>query len=120
MHERALAAALLGEAERLRIKHGAARVRAVAVDVGAFAGVDAELLRLALEELLQAGPANMAAVELRTLPLEARCEDCRGTFAVSGFCFRCPHCGAISTRIERGEELVLREVTLDMAENIDG
>ena len=94
-------------------EHGAQRVLAVRVSVGEFSGVDAELFRLAFEELTSETPMRETKLILEQKPLEARCFDCSSEFAIERFRFQCTTCGSGRITIQSGDDLVLHSVTLE-------
>jgi hydrogenase nickel incorporation protein HypA/HybF len=120
MHELSLARALLDEADRIRQAHSARRVVAVQVEVGELSGVEPELLRSALNLLTQSGQEAPVAIEIQSIPLEARCPECGWEGGIVRFNFRCPACTDTRLTVLRGEGLILRNLTLetDMTETV--
>ena len=115
MHERSLVRNLLNQINNVMRQQHAERVVAVRVSVGEFAGVDAELLRLAFEEMTGGTAMSDAKLLLDRKSLEARCDECCHEFVVERFRFRCTACGSGRITIQRGEELLLESVTLEQA-----
>jgi hydrogenase nickel incorporation protein HypA/HybF len=113
MHERTLVRALLKQVQQLQAEQAAERVLAVRVSVGEFCGVEADLFRSAFDELVDDSPISGALLELRVVPLEARCSSCSCEFAVANFRFQCPRCNEARVNVVRGEGLVLESVTLE-------
>ena len=113
MHERSIVRSLLRQVEDLLRAQQAARVLAVRLSVGEFAGVEPELLRWAYEDMVDGTSAQGADLVLEQVPLEARCDQCGREFAVERFRFECPACGSSSVTVVRGEGLVLESVTLE-------
>ena len=113
MHERSIVRALLKQVHELQTARGADRVVAVRVSVGAFSGVEADLIHSAFEELVDDSPIRGARLELQEIPLTARCPLCSCDFAVVNFRFQCPKCDESRVKIVRGEGLVLESVTLE-------
>lgn len=113
MHEASLVHSLLQQVEDLLRAHGAQRVTCIRVSVGEFAGVEPELFRSAFELMAPQSVARGATLELQTVPLVARCEECQQEFHVERFEFVCPLCQHSTVSIIRGEELTLEDVTLE-------
>lgn len=98
MHEMSLALEIRSICERELARHGAegaegaGGLAAVGIDVGAFAGVDAQNLQFCLEAVLGEafGPVR---TEIRVLPGTAVCLRCGSEFPVSRAPFECPTCG---------------------------
>src|SRR6516162_2597170 len=82
MHETTLAAQLLRRIERAARAEGAARVTAVRLRVGEFAGVEPELLRIGFLRLAAGTMAEGARLEVEPVPLEAECAECGLRFRV--------------------------------------
>jgi hydrogenase nickel incorporation protein HypA/HybF len=112
MHERGLVQGLLRQIQET-VPAGAARsVCRVHLTLGAFAGVEPELLRWAFEELAPAVVDSACRLEITVVPLQARCAACQQAFAVEHFHFVCPVCDGERVTIIAGEELELTSVTL--------
>lgn len=113
MHERSLVRALLSQVERLVADHDGERVVRIEVSLGEFSGVDAELFRLAFEELKIPTRLSSAELAVQKTGLEGRCEQCGRQFPIRRFQFECLGCGCRRVTILRGEELMLESVTLE-------
>ena len=113
MHEASLVESLLRQVVSLMQEHGAQRVHTIRVCVGEFSGVEPELFRSAYELLVDDSPARGAALELRTVPLRARCSACHQEFSVQQFCFQCPACECRQVDTIQGEDLLLESVALE-------
>ena len=115
MHERSLVHALLCQVETLMRQQQADRVLNVHVSVGEFSGVEPDLFRSAFEDVVIDSPLRGAQLNLRQVPLQARCDRCARKFLVARFCFECPACQSKQVTILRGEDLMLESVTLEQA-----
>ncbi len=117
MHELSLMQALFEHVETAAAAHRAKRVARLVVEVGEFSNVVPGLFQQAflafrtIEPLLEG-----AQLEIRKLPLMLECSECRLEFRPQGFCFRCPHCDSLQTRVIQGEELLLRDLELEVEE----
>ena len=112
MHEYSLARTLLRQVREQIDAHQAISVKSIAVTVGEFSGIDAELLRIAFADISRGSPADGAALGITLVELTARCLACDADFHVERFQFVCPRCSATEVRITRGEELMLESLTL--------
>ena len=112
MHEYSLVRSLLTQLEAIRIEHHADRITAVDLSIGEFAGVDADLLQSAFEQL----SAERWRVPIRLIvtrvPLTATCDACQKPFPVQQFHFVCPACQCHDVTISSGEGMVLERVQL--------
>ena len=113
MHERSVVRALFSHVSDLLAARGACRVISIRVRLGAFAGVEPVLFRLAFENMRQSSPFRDTTLNMETVDLEARCRDCGREFRVQSFEFVCPHCGGGKTDVIRGEDVTLESVTIE-------
>ncbi|QJA06172.1 hydrogenase maturation nickel metallochaperone HypA [Thermosulfurimonas marina] len=114
MHEASLALALAEELLGLLEREGGRKVLSFTVEVGELSGVDLEALRTACEALIRTHPAlSRTRMELRTVPACWRCRNCGRTFKGDWWTL-CPDCGAEERDLLSGEELLLREVELEV------
>ncbi|MFI5459008.1 MAG: hydrogenase maturation nickel metallochaperone HypA [Isosphaerales bacterium] len=112
MHETALVAHLLRRVVQEARAAGAARVMAVRLRVGEFAGVEPTLLEDAFQRQSAGTRADGARLEIVAVPLEALCDSCGHRFRVELFRFQCPTCGGCRTRVVAGEELDLESLAV--------
>lgn len=92
--------------------HGASRVEAITLRIGALAGVEPDALRFAFEVVMAGSVADGAELRIEHVPAEAFCTPCELPFAATdGWC-TCPRCGTISSRLLRGRELELASLQL--------
>jgi hydrogenase nickel incorporation protein HypA/HybF len=112
MHEFSLVKALLEQVDSLRRRQAAERVVSIHVTIGAFAGVEAELLQEAYRVLVEQSPLRGAELQWELVPLEARCQDCDMQFPVQRFRFECPRCAGREVTILRGDDLRLESITV--------
>ena len=112
MHEVSLVEALYDEAERAIRPHRLDAVRAVRVRVGALAGVDPELLRLAFEGTRAERGLGRATLEVVWEPTDWRCPAC-GAAVTDGAVLVCAECGGPVT-LAGGDALVLERIELEV------
>ena len=122
MHELSIVRSLCGQARRIAKLHGAVAIRGMVLEVGALSGVVPELLESAFDAYRATDPlCGDARLEIRRTRLAVRCEPCGAEHELDTFRFRCPSCGDARVRVIRGEELLLRDLELEVAtENDDG
>ncbi|MBZ0268150.1 hydrogenase maturation nickel metallochaperone HypA [bacterium] len=118
MHELSLVQGLCGQLDELARQHGACRVRELTVEVGVLSNVVPELLRQAFLAIRPQLPLlREAELTLREVPLTVVCRDCGRATDVSEPRFRCPACDSPRVTASGGEELLLRDVSLEIEEN---
>jgi hydrogenase nickel incorporation protein HypA/HybF len=92
--------------------HGASRIIAIRLRIGALAGVDPDALRFAHEVVMAETIAAGSQLQLELVAALCQCVPCGAPFEASdGVCI-CPHCGAISSELLQGRELELASLEL--------
>lgn len=124
MHELSIAQAVVRAVEAEAVRHGARRVLAVRLSVGALTDLDPEALRFGWEVItgeggLPPGTGGLlsgAALQIDRVPVTVSCRTCgcEGPARPPGVL--CGACGSHQTRVLTGEELDVTEVELDVPE----
>lgn len=115
MHEAGIAAEILNIAKAQAAAHGNMRVSEVAVRLGEMSGVVAEALEFAFEALRD-GAAARATLDIRRIPVLARCEECSvETRPGADLVLWCEQCGR-PMKVLEGEELTVESVVLEDSE----
>ena len=113
MHELSLVAAVFEVLEEQAREHGAARVTAVVLKVGAMAGVVPDLLESAFDTYKKGTLAEAARLEIVVVPVRLRCPDCGGEAVREDTDFSCACCGSRRVEIVEGRDLVVERVELE-------
>lgn len=113
MHELSMAEGLLQVIEEAAHRQGYQKVRTVWVEVGKFAGVDAEALKFCFEIVAKNSLAANAALEIIPLPLVAWCLPCGKTVGIDLEEGACVECGSRQVQISGGQELRVKEVEVE-------
>jgi hydrogenase nickel incorporation protein HypA/HybF len=115
MHELSIMQSLRDQLEGIARAHGARRIARVAIEVGTLSNVVPELLREAFHAFREADPfLSDAELEIRSLPIRVRCRGCRAESAPAGYRIRCEACGGVGVDVIQGEELLLRDVEMEV------
>lgn len=119
MHEVSIARGLCTQLRRLAAEHGASRIHRATIEVGAMSNVVGDLLRQAFE-VVREETDLIATAELvvREVPLVVRCAACATDSQLERFVFQCPGCGSTRLDVLQGEELLLRDVELEVEEEV--
>jgi len=112
MHERSLVNALLAQVAELAAQERASAVRRVRVRVGAFAGVDTELFRMALADTSTVELFVSTEYDVVEAPLRAVCLDCGTRFELAEARFQCLNCHSPAVKIVEGDAVILEDVEL--------
>lgn len=117
MHELSVAQGLCSALEKVASDHGAKRICRAVVEVGELSNIVPQLLDDAFGTLREIEPIlEGCELDIRTVPLTGECKECGRETAVRGFVFRCEHCGSGNVKLLCGEELMLRDVELEIEE----
>lgn len=115
MHEVSLVIGLARQLEDLCEQHGARRVTRFELEIGAMSNVVPSLLAEAIEVVSEDVDAIRGAdVVIHEIALELHCTACGAITHPESFTFGCPNCGSAAVRAEKGEELLLRNVELEI------
>jgi hydrogenase nickel incorporation protein HypA/HybF len=113
MHELGLTAELVKIVDEKAREAGAARVKSVAVTIGAFSGVEAEAVRFCFEVVAQGTLAEGATLEIEKVPLTVRCGSCCLTQVNTENFPACPTCSSMAVEIVAGKEFRIKSMEVD-------
>jgi hydrogenase nickel incorporation protein HypA/HybF len=115
MHEVSLVIGLARQLERICEEHGAQRVTRFELEIGAMSNVVPKLLEDAIEVVSEdVDLIRDAEVVVHEVQLELHCRDCGAITHPESFTFGCPACGSTAVKAVKGEELLLRNVELEI------
>lgn len=115
MHELSIVQALCDQVKEVAISHGAQKVVRIVIEVGELSNVVPELLQTAFAVFREAEPLlENAEIESRRIPLKLLCQACGHEFHPALRRFRCPQCLSLQVKVLQGEELLLRDVELEL------
>jgi hydrogenase nickel incorporation protein HypA/HybF len=110
VHEAGLAQTALEIASERARERGATRIHRLVLRVGDLSGVVPDALRFALEALSAGTSAEGAEFEIEVVPVECHCPTCDRPFRPTDVIYTCPDCGAKSSDVRQGHELVLHSM----------
>jgi len=113
MHEMGLAAEILRIAEAEAESAGGGAVTVLRLRIGAWAGVEAESLRFALEVLGDGTRLAGCRVEIERVAPLFRCGACHETYGGDGYFAPCSRCGAGGGELVAGDELTVAELEVE-------
>jgi hydrogenase nickel incorporation protein HypA/HybF len=116
MHERSLVKALLRQVQGVATKHAHSRVLSIRVRIGAFSGVEPELLASAYNDIVADTPLRGTALDLVYVPLAGTCDHCGNLSRIERFKFKCDQCGGQAITLRGGEEMLLDSVVMQETE----
>lgn len=107
MHELSIASSVLEAVKAEVARHPGARVLAVGLRLGEWAGVDRDALSFCFESLVKDTEFEPLRLEIDPSPRRQRCPRCTRTFTVVDYDIICPDCGEPQTDCIGGDELEL-------------
>ncbi len=113
MHEMALAESMLEIVEATARKHGASRVSAVRLEIGALSHVAVDALRFCFDAVTRGSLAEGAALEIDATPGEAWCMPCGDRVALAQLGDPCPRCGGFQLTVTRGDAMRVKDIAID-------
>jgi hydrogenase nickel incorporation protein HypA/HybF len=112
VHELSLCQNLIDQLNGLVRKHGAISVARLEVEVGALAGVEAQLLEDAFSMARLGTVAENAELVTRRVAPRVRCRQCLAEADTPPNKLSCPACHSLDTDLVQGQALILARVEL--------
>ncbi len=113
VHELAVCQGMLRQVMDITRQQQARAVTRILVQIGPLSGVEPRLLAQAFPIASAGTPAAGAVLELESLPVRVRCEQCGAESDASPNRLLCGACGDYHTRLLSGDELLLVSVELE-------
>ena len=110
MHEVSLAGGILRLGEDAAVRERFTRVKRLALEAGALAGVDVHALRFALDAVAPGTCLEGAQVDIDEPPGQAWCMGCSAQVTIRSRTDDCPGCGGGQLQPIGGTELKVREL----------
>jgi hydrogenase nickel incorporation protein HypA/HybF len=73
-----------------------------------------DALSFAFEAMTQDGPLKGVVLEMKELPVIARCEECSFEFKPTDFPYICPECGCRFYSIIQGEDIYIESIDCEI------
>jgi hydrogenase nickel incorporation protein HypA/HybF len=116
MHEMSLAEGVLQVIEDAARQQGFTRVKAVWLEVGQLACVQADALAFSLEQVTRGSIADSARLEIVEIKGRGRCADCGHDVPLAALHEPCPDCGNYRVAVTDGDQLRVRELEVEYKE----
>jgi hydrogenase nickel incorporation protein HypA/HybF len=113
VHEMSLAEGVLQVIEDAARQQGFGRVKAVWLEIGQLAAVDAEAMRFCFDVVTRNSIADGSRLEIIATPGTAWCMKCSETVAVAQLYDACPLCGSHQLQVSAGTEMRVKELEVD-------
>jgi len=89
-------------------------VRRVTIEIGKLSGVEPAAIAFCFAEVARGTPVEGAALDIREVEAEARCNVCGAEFPTPDMLSACP-CGSLQFQRLRGEELNIKSIEIEEA-----
>jgi hydrogenase nickel incorporation protein HypA/HybF len=113
MHEMSLAEGVRTIIEDAAAANAFRSVRAVVLEIGELAAVEADALRFCLDVVLADTVAAGAAIEVETVPGAGWCIDCAQTVPMRELHDACPRCSGYRVQATAGREMRVKALEVD-------
>jgi hydrogenase nickel incorporation protein HypA/HybF len=116
MHETAVAQSILDSILEEAKKIAARPVRAV-ISCGQFNTLNDEAMRFAFDAATEGTPCQGMRLEIKHIPLRAKCRKCKEIFVFDVYSPNCPKCKAEECDFQPDAPLLLEEIEFKDGEN---
>jgi hydrogenase nickel incorporation protein HypA/HybF len=116
MHELSVCLALLEQVQRVAREHNAQRVEKITLKIGPLSGVEVPLLKHAYPLASTGTLAEYAELIIEAIPIRVICTQCGVETEALPNRLLCGECGDFRTRLVSGDEMLLGNVELTVAE----
>ncbi len=110
MHEMSICESILGALEDAAAREGFARVKAVRLEIGCFAGVETEALRFGFDVVTRGSVAEGAELIVLNQSGTGACFDCGAVSEISDRLAPCPACGSARLAASGGDALRIKDL----------
>jgi len=113
MHEMSLCESILGILQNHAQSQGFKRVKALWLEIGAFAGVEVAALKFSFEVISKDTLADQAQLHIINVPATAWCMQCSKEVELQRRFDACPHCGGYQLQITGGDQMLVKELEVE-------
>lgn len=113
MHEMSLAESVREIVEDAARVHGAQRVAAVRLEIGALAQVEADALRFAFDVVMRGSLAETARLDMVHTLGTAWCMRCSTSVSIAARGDPCPHCDSYQLQVTGGDRMRVVDIEIE-------
>jgi len=113
MHELAITQSMLNLVLEQAEKAGAKEVGKINLVIGEMTGVVSECVQFYFDFLSRGTVAEGAALAIKAVPTQAKCQGCGKLFALKEFDWTCPSCRGNNIEIVNGKELFVESIEVE-------
>lgn len=105
MHELSIVLRVIDIAEKEAIKHNAASIDSIELEIGELSGVEMSAFDFAWQQAVPSTLLQHAVKKVHRIAGQAWCTECKALFPLHQLYDCCPTCGAYTMNIQQGKEL---------------
>ncbi len=113
MHEISLCLSTLELIEQQAQRHGAKRITAAWLEIGALSCIEESALRFSFDAASRQTLAADCQLHLSYLPAMAWCWTCSASVEIKRHDAGCPHCGSHALQVESGNNLQVKQIEVE-------
>jgi hydrogenase nickel incorporation protein HypA/HybF len=113
MHELAITQSMFDTVIQYAEKEKAKRVHCINLVIGEMTGIVGDSVRFYMDFLSKNTIAEGATLNIKSIPTQAKCRDCKNIFKLDEFTWVCPDCGGTNLEITGGKELFIESIEID-------
>ncbi len=113
MHEMSIAQSLVALLQEEMEKAGARTLRSVRLEIGQMSAIVPDALSFGFQVVTADTDLEGAELIMDVVPLRGSCRECGGSFDIEDYAFECPLCGGREIDTLSGQELAVKEITVD-------
>jgi hydrogenase nickel incorporation protein HypA/HybF len=113
MHELGIATNIVEIVEHQISTRNYSGVSAIYLRIGKMTDVDHEALRFGFEVITKDTKLSGARLEIETVPIRVKCDDCQTESEVEQYQFNCHQCGGRNVTLLQGTELDISQLEVD-------
>ncbi len=110
MHEMSIAEGILQVLEDQAASQQYEKVKAVWLEIGPLANIDANALTFCFDVVMKGSLAEGAKLTIISLPGMAYCLQCSETVSITQRYDSCSHCGSYQLQVTQGDEMRIKEL----------
>ncbi len=113
MHELSMCCSAMELIEQQARQHGAQKVTDVWLEMGALSCIEESALRFCFESVCRQTIAQGCQLHIVVRPARAWCWECSQVVEVERHGAGCPQCGSYRLRIDQGDTLQLKQLSIE-------
>lgn len=113
MHELSITQSMFDIVVQQARQSGASKVVGINLVIGEMTGVVGDSVRFYMDFLTKDTLVEGAVLNIKSLPIQARCRNCKKIFELGEFNWVCPDCGGTNLEITGGTELFVESIEVE-------